>query len=231
MLQPIPDPFLALQHALAHPVLDPAMLVLSRACEGWAVALLGLVWIAFLERTRKGMTRALLPLAIALLVDGLVVQLVKHLWNVPRPLAVLGAEHIRLLAEPLRQHSMPSGHASAAALLAVYLTLRYGLRGAPLFLLALLGGVARVYVGAHWGRDVAVGWLIGAAVGFAAHAVALRLETRRGGAPRPLTERAAATPPSGSDPGRPGFLPSPAPRPPDRSGSRAAATPPAGASP
>jgi membrane-associated phospholipid phosphatase len=223
------DPFLLVQHTFAAPWLDPVMIAVSTACEGWAIALIALVWIATLEQRRRPILRAAAPLAVALLLDGLLVQLVKRVWNVPRPLAVLGEEQVRLLVEPLRQHSMPSGHASAAAVLAVYLTLRYGARGAPALVLALVGGVARVYVGAHWGRDIAVGWLIGGALGFAAQAAVLRLETRRGAAS--LSARAGATPPSGSDPGSPGSLPSRAPPQPARSGSRAASTPPEVASP
>lgn len=226
------DPFLVLQHALANPWLDPLMVALSTACEGWVIALLGVVCIRLLERDPRLAARALIPLGLALLADGLAVQLVKQLWNVPRPLAVLGTDQVRLLVEPLRQRSMPSGHASAAAVLALFLVRRYGWRGVPALALALVGGVARVYVGVHWASDVAVGWAIGATIGVVAQDVAARVEARGVGAVPPLLRRrAVAIPPSGSDPARPGSLPSQAPPQPHRSGSRAEATPPGGASP
>ncbi len=162
------DPFLAVQHALEHPWLDPIMTTATRLCEGWVIALLALAWAISTGRTVRGAARIAIPVLLALAADGVVVEAIKYALHLPRPLAVLGADHVHVLLAPLRARSMPSGHSSAAATFAVYLWARR--RREALFAgpLAFLGGVSRVYVGAHWVFDVLAGWIVGALVGWAA---------------------------------------------------------------
>ncbi len=174
------DPFLVLQHVLSHGWLDPVMVALSHACEGWFLFVAALVIVAAKEGRRGFALSVLLPLACALCVDGIVVQILKHVLDLPRPLAVLGPSQVRVLGERLRAHSMPSGHASAAATFATFLSLRYGRVGALSWIVALGGGLARVYVGAHWARDVVVGWAIGVPFGVAAWRIAARPLQLRG---------------------------------------------------
>ncbi len=186
------DPFLAVQHALERPWLDPVMAATSRLCEGWVVVFLALAWALAVGRTRRGALQAALPLLAALAVDGVVVEALKFAVHLPRPLAVLGPDHVHVLLAPLRARSMPSGHSSAAATLAAYLWGRRRREAAVAAPLALLGGVSRVYVGAHWVLDVLVGWIVGAAIGWAAARLAPRSPQLSA---VPATARAAATPP------------------------------------
>ncbi len=168
------DPFLSVQHALERPWLDPVMETLSRLCEGWVVVLVAVAWAVLVGRTRKGVLRAGLPILLALAVDGILVEALKLALHTPRPLAVLGPQQVHVLLAPLRAHSMPSGHASAAATLAAYLVGRRRREGNLAWPLALLGGISRVYVGAHWVLDVVAGWIVGAIVGYAAARLASR---------------------------------------------------------
>ncbi len=188
------DPFLSVQHLLERPWLDPVMMTLSRLCEGWVVVLVALAWAVAVGRTRRGILRVGLPVLLALAADGAVVEALKLALHTPRPLAVLGVERVHVLLAPLRAHSMPSGHASAAATLAAYLVGRRRREGAVAWPIALLGGISRVYVGAHWVLDVVAGWIVGAIVGLAAARLASRRPPLRA-APAATAAPAGASPP------------------------------------
>jgi len=167
------DPFLALHQAMQSRWLDLPAALLSTACEGWALALLGLVSFGSLERHAKNLAAAFLPFALALIASGALVQEVKDLVATPRPLAVYGPEQVRVGLEPLYMFGFPSGHSSAVGTFAAYAALVYGRRVRWVIALMVLGGLSRVYVGAHWVADVVGGWALGALLGILAYALAV----------------------------------------------------------
>ncbi|MDX8403782.1 MAG: phosphatase PAP2 family protein [Mariprofundaceae bacterium] len=107
-----------------------------------------------------------LRLGIAALIgfvsSGLIVQLLKRVFDIPRPPAVM--ENVHLLGAALQSHSFPSGHATSCGVM-LLLAFIFWKRdqwqawlGAILFALAAYG---RVYGGVHFPFDVWVGVGIG----------------------------------------------------------------------
>ncbi len=116
-----------------------------------AIALAGL-----LARRRPDILWGLLLAAIfaTLWVHG-----IKTLAGALRPLAILGPEQVHVIGHALRSGSFPSGHTATAFTLAGV----FMLRGTPrwlaggLLLLAVLAGISRSAVGAHWPLDLFAG--------------------------------------------------------------------------
>lgn len=105
----------------------------------------------------------LLPAGLlAGLVATLFTRSLKPLLAIDRPLAVLG-EQVHVIGIDLQNFSFPSGHTTAAFVLAgVYaLVIQREKLTALLFMAALLVGFSRVAVGAHWPLDVLAGGAFG----------------------------------------------------------------------
>lgn len=92
----------------------------------------------------------------------------KHLVVSPRPAGVLPLDQLHVIGERLLNHSFPSGHTvSAFTVAAVVLLADRPPRAVAALALAgaLLVGLSRIAVGAHWPTDVlagaAGGWLAG----------------------------------------------------------------------
>jgi 4-amino-4-deoxy-L-arabinose transferase-like glycosyltransferase/membrane-associated phospholipid phosphatase len=151
---------------LRHPVLDPVMRFLSgNALFAPVLAGLGL-WLLW-KGGRRGRVLVLMMALILPLGDGLVVNPLKHMIGRERPATGLTDAHL-VMGSP-EGRSMPSAHAAswfAATMLACFYYRRTWRLMLPL---AAAVALSRVYVGAHYPTDVAVGAILGA--GYAAAGV------------------------------------------------------------
>ncbi len=98
-----------------------------------------------------------------ILARGIITELIRFLYYRPRPFLAL---EIQPLVEHGQASSFPSGHAAiyfALALAIFYLDKKWGWR---CLILALLIGLARIFVGVHWPLDILAGAIIGAGSAF-----------------------------------------------------------------
>jgi len=106
-------------------------------------------------------------MAIAYAVTSIIAQIIKHIFDAPRPSLYFQNQlsHIHLVqgVDMLRLHSFPSGHTVTAFSTTVLITYwcKNKLWGFPLLLVAILVGYSRMYLSEHFFEDVTAGSVIG----------------------------------------------------------------------
>lgn len=175
------DPFLWLQGFLWRDAFwwDAIWMAATLLCTGWGMVGLALLFVYWRTRRWRGLVHRTVPAFASLLLAGVIAQTIKAVVRAPRPLTLIDAAQVHVLLERLHLRSFPSGHSASAAALATWAALRYGRSAWPLVLLAILGGLSRVYVGAHWTFDVLAGWTIGALAAVGVRAIEVVVERRR----------------------------------------------------
>lgn len=141
---------------------------------GGIPALAGAIAITGIALFRMRRVRESAALMTSLLSAEAATLVLRLLTDRPRP-----APNLVRVVESGPGTSFPSGHAADAAALAVLIVMLVPARhrrvaAVSMTLFALLGGVSRVYLGAHWPTDVVGGYLLGAGVGAAVGYVAQR---------------------------------------------------------
>lgn len=135
--------------------LDIVFGILSGLGDGLVIALI--CGVIMFYRFRLGMSAL-----VAFILSGLLAQILKRLFDTPRPPAIL--DQVYVLGSALHSHSFPSGHATSDGVLVVAAFLIWQYKNwqawlmASLFVIAALG---RIYGGVHFPLDVVVGLMIG----------------------------------------------------------------------
>jgi len=139
-----------------NPWLDSFFGIVSGLGDGLVIALLCALLMLF--HLRLGLSAML-----AFIASGLLAQLLKRIFDMPRPPAILDQVHI--LGSAFSSHSFPSGHATSdgVILLAAFILWRmHDIRAWLVALLFALAALGRVYGGVHFPVDITVGVVLGA---------------------------------------------------------------------
>jgi membrane-associated phospholipid phosphatase len=154
-----------------HPLwLDRAMWVLTQIGNGGVGILLGIIFYFSGER------RLAVEMLLGILSLWLAVELIKAIVERSRPFLTL--EGTRIIGWRERGKSFPSGHTSQAFFMMTLLVQHYQPHaGIGLLFYATAGmvGLTRVYVGAHYPRDVIGGAILGSVWGILASLVEVYL--------------------------------------------------------
>ena len=100
---------------------------------------------------------------IAVLLSGLIVQVLKSYLSIPRPAGILSLDEFYLYGDILKSRAFPSGHSSTAfSLLGTFFYVSEDNKRIILFFAtALLIAFSRVAIGIHWPTDILAGSMIG----------------------------------------------------------------------
>jgi membrane-associated phospholipid phosphatase len=140
--------------------LDWIMLAITQLGNGIAASLVALVLFSLGDR------RLAYELILGLLTLWLLVELIKALIRRSRPYVRL--VQTRIVGYRERGHSFPSGHTSQAFFIVTLLVQHYHpslFIAILLYVLASLVAITRMYVGAHYPRDVLAGAMLGSSWG------------------------------------------------------------------
>jgi len=116
-----------------------------------------LVLLFIFKSARLSRFMVLVALISAAVSRGIITTIIRFFYHHPRPFDVLAVKQLI----PESGYSFPSGHA------ALYFALSMGVYfynkklGTAFFVVSILMGVARIFVGVHWPADILGGALIG----------------------------------------------------------------------
>lgn len=133
--------------------------------DNWIIPIFLLIIFLGFKGGKKGKIALALLIISLSLSDSICAQILKPFFERIRP-SHSAMEGLNLLVSKGGKWSMPSNHASNIFSLAVILSYFYDRIKIPLFVLASLIGISRVYVGVHYPGDVIIGGLFGYSIGW-----------------------------------------------------------------
>ena len=146
--------FIWLINTRMHGSLTQLSRIWSKTVEGPLYAL-----IISIVYGSQGYSAYLQGILLAFLIERLIYFVVKNSLKRNRPEAAL--KNFRSIITPSDQFSFPSGHTSAAFMMATLLSFHFPSLLIPLYCWATLVGCSRVVLGVHFPTDILVGSILG----------------------------------------------------------------------
>lgn len=115
-----------------------------------------LIWL----KKKKRFRRYFWMFALAMLLGGFAVHFLKEFFSFPRPLAYFEEGAVNVIGPPLRSGTFPSGHSQTVftgVLFLAWLIPEYRL---VFWIIGILSGISRCYMGAHFPFDILAGFVI-----------------------------------------------------------------------
>ncbi len=153
--------FFAVNRGLENTFFDWLMPVITKKENGfpiWIVAIVLMLW----KGGKKGRIAVLLVIPLITFSDQLSASVLKPFFERLRPCVAL--ENVHLLVGRKTSWSFPSAHATNIFAAATYFSVVYPRGKIFYFILAVLVGFSRIYIGVHYPFDVLAGALLGAIV-------------------------------------------------------------------
>ena len=119
---------------------------------------------------------------IITLLSGILIAGFKQFFADPRPAGVLAQADFHIIGDVLKRYSFPSGHTTTAFAMAGFIMLTFA--SLPLrivvLVLAVIAGISRISVGAHWPEDILAGAPLGMLIAYVGSLLSTRPFTRKG---------------------------------------------------
>jgi undecaprenyl-diphosphatase len=147
-----------------HKIFDYIMIGFTSLGNGFYLAPIMVIVLYLINK--KNFLKNLFVFFLIVMIGGIFIQVLKSLYNQPRPLKEYA--DIKTLLSPLKERGFPSGHTYTIFVAVVFvcekikkILYNYKWYCFILYFIAIMVGISRIYVGAHFMTDVIAGALIG----------------------------------------------------------------------